>query len=165
MRRAFFHLAGMAVLTAGVLAQATPNFAGTWTVVPDTNAPQAGAGRGGRGGGLLGLGQQATIAQDAKTLTLTRTTQAGETTSLYSLDGSKSTNKVTFGENTLELVSTAKWDGPRLVVTTTADFQGNAFETTMRLSLEGGNLIVETTRPDMQGGGAPITTKVAYRKN
>ena len=156
-------VAAAAVLTAGVLAQATPNFAGTWTIVPDANAPQAG-GRGGRGGGMLGLGQQATIAQDAKTLTLTRTTQAGETTSVYTLDGSKSTNKVTFGENTLELVSTAKWDGPRLVVTTTADFQGNAFETTMRLSLEGGNLIVETTRPDMQGGGAPITTKVTYKK-
>jgi len=158
-------LAGViaAILTGSVLAQGTPNFSGTWTLVPDANAPAAG-GRGGRGGGMMGLGQQATVAQDAKTLTVTRTTQAGEFKSLYNLDGSKSTNTLTFGETSIEQVSVAKWDGARLVITTTANFQGNAFETTLRLSLEGGNLVIEFTRPD-QGGGTPITTKQTYKKN
>jgi len=151
------------VFTAAVLAQATPNFAGTWTLVPDANAPAAG--RGGRGGGMMGLGQQATIAHDAKALTITRTTQAGEFKSVYNLDGSKSTNTLTFGETSIEQVSVAKWDGGRLVITTTASFQGNAFETTMRLALEGANLVIEFTRPDTQGGGAPITTKQTYKKN
>ncbi len=166
MRRAtvFAPILALTLLTAGVLAQSAPNFAGTWTLVPDANAP-AGGGRGGRGGGMLGLGPQATIAQDAKALTITRTTQAGETKSVYTLDGSKSTNTVTFGENSFELVSVSKWDGPRLVITTTANFQGNAFETTMRLSMEGGNLVIETTRPDVQGGGGPITTKATYKKS
>jgi hypothetical protein len=127
-------------LTAAVLAQTTPNFAGTWTLVPDANAPAGG--RGGRGGGMMGLGQQATITQDAKTLTIVRTTQAGEVKSVYNLDGSKSTNKISFGENSFEQVSVAKWDGARLVITTSSNFQGNAFETTMRFSLEGGNLVL-----------------------
>jgi hypothetical protein len=148
------------ILTGVVLAQTTPNFAGAWTLVPDANAPQGG----GRGGGMLGLGPQAVIAQDAKALTITRTTQAGETKSTYNLDGSKSANTVTFGENRLELISTAKWDGSRLVITTSSNFQGTTFETTMRLSLEGGNLMIESTRPDFQGGGAAITTKATYKK-
>jgi hypothetical protein len=46
------------------------------------------------------------------------------------------------------------------------NFDGNAVETTMTLSLDAsGNLLVESTRPDFQGGGAPITTKMTYKKN
>jgi hypothetical protein len=112
----------------------------------------------------MGFGQQATVTQDAKVLTVVRTTQAGEVKNVYNLDGSKSTNKMTFGENSIEQVSVAKWDGARLVITTSSNFQGNAFETTMRLSLDGGALTVETTRPDFQGGGTPITTKQTYKK-
>jgi hypothetical protein len=150
-------------LVAGMVAQTTPNLSGTWTLVPDPNAPQA-AGRG-RGGGMFGgLGTTATIAQDAKTLTITRTTQAGEVKSVYNLDGSDSPNTMTFGENSIQLVSKAKWDAGKLSITTSSNFNGNAFETTMRLSLEGGNLVVESTRPDFQGGGAPVTTKMTYKK-
>jgi hypothetical protein len=150
-------------LAAGMLAQTTPSFSGTWTLVPDPNAPQA-AGRG-RGGGMFGgLGTTATIAQDAKTLTITRTTQAGEIKSIHNLDGSESTNTVTFGENSVQFVSKAKWDAGKLVITTSSNFGGNAFETTMSLSLDGGNLVVEFMRPDVQGGGAPVTTKTTYKK-
>ncbi len=165
MRRAtapwmFLMIVGLA---AGVLAQATPNFAGKWTLVPDPGAPATG--RGGRGGGMMGgLGMEATIAQDAKTLTITRTTQAGEVKSVYNLDGSESTNTMTFGENSVQLVSTAKWNGAKLLITTSSNFGGNAFETTMSLSLDGGTLVVESTRPDFQGGGAPVTSKTIYKK-
>jgi hypothetical protein len=39
-------------------------------------------------------------------------------------------------------------------------------ETSMVMSLDaGGNLNIESTRPDFQGGGAPITTKATYKKN
>ena len=148
-------------LAAGVLAQTTPNFSGTWTLVPDPNAPTAA----GRGGGMFGgLGTTATIAQDAKTLTLTRTTLAGEVKSVYNLDGSDSPNTMTFGENSVQLVSKAKWEAGKLSIVTSSNFNGNTFETTMRLSLEGGNLVVESTRPDFQGGGAPVTTKTTYKK-
>jgi hypothetical protein len=154
-----------AVLVVGLAAQAT-SFAGKWTLVPDPNAAAGGGGRGGRGGGFGGLGQEATIAQDASTLTVTRTTQAGEIKSVYKLDGSESTNTMNFGGNSVDQKSTAKWDGPKLTITTSSDFGGNQFQTTMTLSLDAsGNLTVESSRPDFQGGGAPVVTKMTYKKS
>jgi hypothetical protein len=145
------------VLCAGAFAQ-TPNFAGKWTLVPDS----AGGGRGGFGG--LGLG--ATITQDANTLTITRTTQAGEFTSTYKLDGSESKNTLTMQGNAVEQLSKARWDAGKLTINTSMSFNGNPVEVSMTMALDpGGNLIVESTRPDFQGGGAPITTKMTYKKN
>ena len=62
-------------LTAGLLAQDKPNFAGKWTLVPDPNAAAAGGGGGRRGGGFGGggLGQTFSATQDAKTLVVTTT--------------------------------------------------------------------------------------------
>ncbi len=165
MRRVVILMSAVAVvmLAAGVLAQAKPSFAGKWTLVPDPNAPPAG----GRGGGAFGgLGMNPVITQDAATLTLIRTTQAGEVKSAYNLDGTDSKNTMTFGENSVVQVSKVKWDGSKLIITTTADFGGNKFETSMSLSLDAsGRLNVESTRPDFQGGGAPIVTKTAYVKS
>ena len=161
MRRALT-LVALTLTTALTLAQAPPNFAGKWTVVPDANAP-AGGGRGGMGGGL---GQEATITQDASTLTIKRTTQMGEFTSTYKLDGSESRNTLNFQGNSVDQLSIAKWDAGKLNVHTKMDMGGNVVETSMVMSLDAtGNLIVETTRPDFQGGGAPITTKATYKKN
>jgi hypothetical protein len=145
-----------ALALCSLLAQAPPNFAGKWTLVPDAN------GGGGRG---MGLGQNATIVQDANTLTLTRTTQMGEFTTTYKLDGTESKNTLNMGGNTIDQLSTAKWDGGKLTINTKMDFQGTPVETTLVLSLDpSGNLLIESTRPDFQGGGAPITTKMTYKK-
>jgi hypothetical protein len=66
----------------------------------------------------------------------------------------------------MEQLSKAKWDGGKLIVNTTMNFDGNAVETSMIMSLDAaGNLNIESTRPDFQGGGAPITTKATYKKN
>jgi hypothetical protein len=137
-------------------AQAPPNFAGKWTLVADPNAPA----------GMGGLGQEANITQDASTLTITRTTQMGTFTSNYKLDGSESKNTLNIQGNSVDQVSTAKWDGGKLLVNTKMDFGGNPVELTMVMSLDpSGNLLVESTRPDFQGGGAPVTTKMSYKKN
>jgi hypothetical protein len=153
----FTMAAAVVTLTAGLLAQATPNFAGKWTLVPDS-APQ--------GPGMGGLGTTATITQDGKTLTVTRTTQMGEITSVYNLDGSDSKNTLNFGGTPFELVSKVTREGSTLIITTTADFDGNAFETTMKMALDAsGQLTLESTRPDFQGGGGPVTTKLTYKKN
>jgi hypothetical protein len=157
-------VAAATVIMAGVpvLAQTTANFAGKWTLVPDANTPQ-----GGRGGGFGGgLGAEATVVQDAKTLTVTRMGPQGEIKSVYNLDGSDSKNTLSFGDQSFEQVSKVKADGAKLVITTKSDFGGNAFETTMTLSIDGaGNLVVDSLRPDFQGGGAPIATKLTYKKN
>lgn len=141
------------LLPATAVAQ-TPNFTGKWTA--DPAAP---------GGGRGGLGQQATIKQDEKTLTVTRTTQMGEFTSTYNLDGSESKNTLNFQGNAIEQLSKAKWDGGKLVVDTRMTFDGNPIQVSMTMALDAaGNLVVESTRPDAQGGG-PVTTKVSYKKN
>jgi hypothetical protein len=156
MKRALTAVAAI-FATALTLAQAPPNFAGKWTLVPDPNA---------QGGGMGGLGQETTITQDASTLTITRTTQMGTFTSNYKLDGSESKNTLTFQGNSIDQVSTAKWDADKLRVNTKMDFGGNPVEVSMVMSVDAaGNLVVETTRPDFQGGGGPVTTKMSYKKN
>ena len=158
MKRAMTAVA-LVLASSMAIAQAPPNFAGKWTVVPDPNAA------GGRGGMAGGLGQEATITQDATTLTIVRTTQMGTFTSAYKLDGSESRNTLNMQGNTVDQLSIAKWDGGKLRVNTKMDFGGNVVETSMVMSLDStGNLVVESTRPDFQGGGAPITTKMTYKK-
>jgi len=162
MRKAAAFMGAIALIVGANTASAQgKNFAGTWTVVPD---PAAAAPTPGRGGGR-GLGQGATIAQDAKTLTITRTTQNGEVKSVYNLDGSDSKNTLTMGGNSVEQVSKAKWEGDKLIITTTMNFNGNNVESSMALSLDAsGQLIVESTGAG-RGGGPPTTTKMTYKKS
>ena len=144
-----------------VIAQAKTNFAGKWTLVVDPNAP-APAGRGGRGGGFGGLGQGGSIEQNDKTITVITTGQAGEVKSVYNLDGSESKNSVTFGGNAIERVSKVKWDGAKLVIETTTNFQGNPITSTQTWSLDAsGGLVIESTS---NMGGNPTTTKQTYKK-
>ena len=57
------------------------------------------------------------------------------------------------------------WDGNKLVLTATSDMNGQAFEVKSIWTLTpDGTLSTETTFPDFQGGGAPITTKAEYKK-
>jgi hypothetical protein len=163
MRRA---VSAVVVLTliaaaAAVMAQSKPAFGGKWTLVPDPNAP-APTGRGrGMGGG--GLGQAFSAEQNDKTLTVVTTSQQlGEVKAVYNLDGSETKNPISFGGQSVDRVSKAKWDGSKLVITTTMNFNGNAAESTQTWSLDAtGNLVVESTS---NFGGTPTTTKATYKK-
>lgn len=148
----------LAVAAAPAVAQDKPNFAGSWTLVVDPNA----AAPGGRGG-MGGLGQGATISQDDKSLTITRTTQNGEVKMIYNLDGSESKNMVQGRGGQMEQVSTAKWDGAKLVITTNLQMGGNAVTRTQTLSLDGsGQLVVVVSGPGR--GGEVMTTTQTYKK-
>ena len=93
---------------------------------------------------------------------MTTTTQAGETKTVYNLDGSESKNPLTMQGNTIERVSKAKWDGAKLVITTTTNFQGTPIETTQTWSLDAsGGLVIESTS---NIGGNPTNTKMVYKK-
>ena len=145
---------------AAAFAQAKPSFAGKWTLVPDPNAP-APTGRG-RGAFGAGLGQAFSAEQNDKTLTVVTTTQAGEAKAVYNLDGSESKNPLTFNGNTIDRVSKAKWDGAKLVITTTTNFNGNANESTQTWSLDAtGTLVVESMG---NFGGNTTTQKTTYKK-
>ena len=157
-----------ALLAFSVAAQSPPSFAGKWSAVPDpagrhADRQRAGGAGGGRGG-FGGIGQSATITQDAASMTIVRTTQMGEFTSVYKLDGSESKNTLNIQGNAVEQLSTAKWDAGKLIVVTKMSFDGNPVEVSMTMALDpSGNLLVETTRPDFQSG-APVTTKTTYKK-
>jgi hypothetical protein len=145
------------VIAAGVSAQTPPNFAGKWTLVPDPAAAAPGG---------MPPSSTLTIVQDEKTLTVTRTTPMGEFTNIYNLDGSESKNTQNFNGNSIDQVSKTKWDGGKLIVNTTMSFENTPVEFSMVLSQDAaGTLGLETTRPNFQGGGGPITTKSTYKKN
>ena len=153
---AFTIAAALVTSSLAVLAQARPNFAGKWTLVPNPNAP-APTGRG------RGLGQAFTATQDEKTLTvITSNPPIGQIKAVYNLDGSESKNPITFVGTTVDRTSKVKWDGARLIVTSTSNFQGNATQTTQVWSLDAsGTLTVEFTS---NASGTPTTTKAQYKK-
>jgi hypothetical protein len=154
-------------MTAGLVAQAKPNFAGKWTLdapaapaaPPQGGAPGGAPGGGGRGGGRGGgWGQEATITQDATTLTIDYTQGQNPVKLAYKLDGTESKNTMMGRGGATEQVSKATWDGAKLkIVTTTPNG-----EQTRLVSLEGGKLTIETTQPGMDG--AAMTNKVTYTK-
>ena len=150
-------IAALVIAGATLSAQSKPTFAGKWTMVPDSVAAAGATGRGG------GLGQEFTAAQDDKTLTVTTNNpQVGELKSVYNLDGSESKNPINFGGQTVDRVSKVKWDGAKLIITTTISINGNPAETTQSWMLDGsGNLVIETSS---NFTGTPTTTKVTYKK-
>lgn len=176
MKRAAVLAAALAavIYTVGVSAQGNPSFAGKWTLQMDPNAapPAGGApggGGGGRGGGRGGgpvSGMEVTISQDATTLTIEKV-QGGRGGApgtpvklTYKLDGSDSKNSVPgFQGATIEQTSQAKWEGGKLVITTSADMGRGPTTTKQVLSLDGGNLKVENF-----GADGTATTTLIYKK-
>ena len=159
-------LARVGVIAAAVLAVATlawaqkPDFSGTWTLDPAASEGGAGGapGGGGGGGGRGGLGQGGTVKQTADALTVERTVGENKITSTYKLDGSESKNSMMGrGGQAVESVSTAKWDGPALVITTKMDMGNGPQESTQKWTVSGSTLTIETTN-------ARGTQKMVYKK-
>jgi hypothetical protein len=158
MRRRALIAGALSLVFAASAAQAQdkPNFAGTWTLCPEPTAD------GGVAGG--GLGQIATITQDAKTLTLTRTTQAGEIKAVYNLDGSDSKNMVNMRGGQVEQVSKATWESNKLTISTNFTVGENAITTTQSFSLDASGQLIHTTSRMARGGAAPATLTSKYTK-
>jgi hypothetical protein len=164
-------LARVGVVAAAILAVATlawaqkPDFSGTWTLDPAASeggaggAPGGGGGGGGRGGGRGGgLGQGGTVKQTADALTVERTIGENKITSTYKLDGSESKNTMMGrGGQSVESVSTAKFDGQALVITTKMDMGNGPQESTQKWTVSGSTLTIETTN-------ARGTQKMVYKK-
>jgi hypothetical protein len=155
------------------MAQAKPNFAGSWTVDQDktTAANPAPAGGGGGGGGARGGGGAGggggrggaqgpmVIKQDATTLSIERQGANGPTTTTYTLDGKP--HKVTMGQTEADV--TAKIVGSTIEIETTRDM-GNGPTTTKQIwSMDGEWLVSSSTQPP-RGGGEATTRKTYYKK-
>jgi hypothetical protein len=150
MRRvtAILSVAAVVLMAAGVLAQSKPSFAGEWKIVADQQGTP---------------GADLTITQGATTLTLEYKAngQAAAAVKLTcNLDGSVSKNTTTGrGGVPIEQASRAVWAGTNLVVTTTTA----TGEEKRTLSMDDGNLVVQTAAPGRRGG-VPALTKVTYQK-
>jgi len=151
MRRvkAILSVVAAVLMTAGVFAQARPSMAGDWMAIgPD--------GRGDPGATM-------TITQSATAMTLEYVgcdQRAAPAKLTYALDGSVSRNRMVGGGGTpTDQVSKATWVGNKVVVTTTTA-SGDEKRT---FSLEGDDLVVETSAPG-RNGGAPNVARVTYTK-
>jgi hypothetical protein len=173
-------VAALLLVAGPASAQSKPNFGGTWTLVPDPNAPPpggagggaggggGGGGRGGRGGGRGAIsGPSVKITQDGATLKVERT--AGQNTVTYNYTiGGEGKNTVTMGQNPMDVNYKTAWDGDKLVITSnqTMDMGGQSMTMSSKqvLSLAAdGTMVVESTSSPM-GGGDPVTTKATYKK-
>ena len=165
-RSALMGIAAVAFMATSAFAQAA-NFAGTWNMVMDPAQQQGAGGRGGRGGGGGGgfAGMTFTVAQDANSVTITRTQGENTITTKYMTDGTDSKNTVQGRGGAMEVVSKAKWEGNALVISTTRDMGGNSVTTTQKVWIENGDLVVENTQPNFQDpSAAPTVRKVTYKK-
>ena len=137
------------LMAAGLVAQAKPSFAGEWKKV-------AAGGQGEPGVDLI-------ITQGAAAMTVeyTRGEAPAPVKLTYMLDGSASKNMMAGhgGSAPNEQVSKAMWAANKLVVTTTT----GAGEEKRTFSIDGGDLVVETSAPS-RDGRAPNVTKVAYKR-
>jgi uncharacterized protein YdeI (BOF family) len=156
-------LARVGIIAAAILAVSTvafaqkPDFSGTWA--PDAAAaPPAGGGGGGqRGGGMAG---PMTVKQDATSLSIERTAGENKVVTTYKLDGSETVNKQQGRGGEIEIKTTAKWDGTKLVLSTSRPGQDGApMVQSQTWSLEGGNLVVE------RAGRDGAVQKTTYKKS
>ena len=150
-------LARTGIIAAAILSVASvafaqkTDFSGTWTPEAPAAAPAAGAGGGAGGGGGRGgmMGGPMVVKQDATTLTVERTQGENKVVSVYKLDGTESENKTMGRGGEMVSKSTAKWDGAKLVISTTRAGQDGAPMTSAQTwSMEGGNLVIETAGRD-----------------
>ena len=162
MKRKLAMTAVLAVALAVVGYAQKPDFSGTWTPEAPAAAP---AGGGGGGGGRGMAAGPMTVTQKGDSLVIERTMGENKVSSIYKLDGTESVNKMAGrgGGPEIETKSTAKWDGSKLtIVTKQAAQDGTVRESSQSWWLEGGNLVVESTRTGRDG--APATTKAVYKK-
>jgi hypothetical protein len=140
MRRIATLAIAFASLATPLAAQSHPDFSGKWTL--DTKASE---------GQMMPSAMTSVVNQDAKTIKVenTATMAMGEqkmeqkSSLTYNLDGSPSKNVATGMGASLELTSTAEWQGPALLVTTKADLGNGQLMTqkdTWALSADGKTL-------------------------
>ena len=159
-------------LGTSVFAQGKPDFAGKWTrEAPAGGAAAAGGGgggggraggggggggrQGGGGGGGFACGAACEITVSGNNLKISR--MQGDQTIVTTLDtNGTATNKVQGPNGEMEIKTVGKWEGNKLVFSTTRDFNGTSMTSTQTVSIEGGKLTVVTNSG--REGATPMTT-------
>ena len=142
----------LALIGAPLAAQDKPAFAGTWKLADPATAD-------------MFTPTVMTVVQDTGALTVTTTSQMGEFKTSYKLDRSEAPSPIEFNGTTIDRMVKLVWEGSKLLLITTSKMEGQSFEFKSAWTLTAdGTLATETTVPDFQGGGAPITMKATYKK-
>jgi hypothetical protein len=140
----------LAAAAAG--AQEKPNLAGTWKL-SEPAQPE------------MFMASRIVISQDTSNLTVVATNEMGEFTTIYKLDGSAGRSPLDFNGMTIDRMTKLTWNDNKLTLTTSSEMNGQVTEFKSVMSLRpDGALAVESTFPDFQGGGPPITQKAVYKK-
>jgi hypothetical protein len=150
---AFIAVSASLAAQAPAPAATRPDFAGTWNLDPKNSAG-------------VGVPKAMTlrIANDAKVMTFARVATmptGGEqrSTLMVKLDGSPTKNTIGTQGLTFDLDLAASWDGPTLVVKTTAQIGGQPLEQTDRWSVspDGKTLHLDTSVTAPQAATAKLT--------
>ena len=167
MKRTLLASAAVVLFAGNALAQAKPNFSGKWTILPDSAAvQQQGISPGAPEMG--GLGGEATVVQDDKTLTVTRQTpNMGEFKSVFNLDGTETYSTVNVQGQQIPLTMKTRWETGKLITSTWANIgNGQTIEIILNFSLDAkGNLVTEHILPAMGAGMAGGTVVTKYKKS
>ena len=158
MRRFATLAFALSALAAPLAAQtAHPDFTGKWTLDPKSVADSP----------MAPTALTMTVSQSDKTLKMDQassTPMGDQNTSLvFNLDGSPSKNTLTAQGMSIELNSTAAWDGAALVVKTTADIQGQSIVQNERWTIDPDGKTLRVQR-DASAAGQSMTMKMAFTK-
>jgi glycosyltransferase involved in cell wall biosynthesis len=104
----------------------------------------------------MNLPQQLTFTQTADVLTMSWTQDGRKITETMNLAGAEQT---TSSGNVMKVT----WEANRIVVVIRANLGGNVVEQRRVFSMEGGNLVIELARPDVQGG-TPTVARFVYKR-
>ena len=158
MRRSLSVLIACAVVVSPLSAQARPDFSGKWSLDPKS-VPS---------GMPAGTNVVVTLKQDAKTLNvdMVAITPMGDQkhATLVNLDGSPTKNTIPTPAGTIELTSTAVWEGPVLKVTTSGDFQGYSMQQTDKWSLSADKKSLDLETTMNMAGQKQQTSKLSFIK-
>src|SRR5215510_6720799 len=95
-RAAVALLVAFGLTSSALTAQEKPSFAGTWKLTSQAADPFT--------------APQMTVVQDAKTMTVTASTQMGEIKTNYNLDGTTARSPLEFNGQSFDRVTEAAWD-------------------------------------------------------
>jgi hypothetical protein len=141
----------LSVALAAGLAQAKPDFSGTWTKIPTSPGEAV---------------ETITISQTADTLTVETQSPSGPVRWVQKLDGSESKNVIKQAKPPMEhvQVSTTTWDGDSLVTRTPVRDVPAPYVLTTVTRLEGATLVIQVTQTSEATGAVRNPHTVRYSK-
>jgi hypothetical protein len=150
-------LFALATVAAGpVAAQSHPDFSGKWVLDPSKSE-----------GPGVPPSSELTVTQTATSLSVARNAAgpAGPmtTTLVYQLDGKESKNTVGGNGMAVDLSSITSWDGPALVISTTAPQMQGGFKQRERWSLDDSGKTL-TVKGDLAVAGQNASVTLVFVK-